>query len=358
MTTPGFAIPVVTSPLHRGHSPRVEVACGRPMPAFDVVARMQSVLDALTPDSHFELTPPRQDLTVAAQIERVHDVKLVEFLRRAWDEIESPDDGVDLIFADTFSHTGFHAPTKPTKSVTDAAAMGLYCFDTITGIGPNTYAAAIGSVVTALTAAERTVGGSDLTLALCRPPGHHVTVDAFGGGCYLNNAAISAQWLRDHGADRVAVVDLDFHHGNGTQAIFYDRADVLYTSLHGHPDRSYPYFTGYADETGTGQGLGANLNLPFEAGVDGRIYGGLVERALSAVEEHRPDFVVVSLGFDTYCDDPAGDAALQTDDYRDVGKLFSELDVPVLALLEGGYSVPQLGANVRAWSTGAAGLGE
>lgn len=351
-------IPVITSPHHEGHSPQVEVQCGRAITAFDVVARMTSILDVLTPDPHFDLTEPNPKIPVEKHIQRVHDVDLVDFLRRAWNEIAAPGDGVDLIFGDTFAHAGLHAPNPAKKDVTDAGAMGRYCFDTVTGIGPDSYTAAVASVVTALTGADWATRGTDLTLALCRPPGHHVTVDAFGGGCYLNNAAITAQYLLDQGAERVAIVDLDFHHGNGTQAIFYDRADVLYTSLHGHPDRSYPYFTGYADETGSGKGLGANLNLTLEAGVEGRTYGGLVERALSAVEEHRPDFVVVSLGFDTYCDDPAGDASLQTEDYRDVGRLFSELNVPVLALLEGGYSVPQLGANVQAWSSGAAGLGE
>ncbi|QZT64261.1 histone deacetylase family protein [Mycolicibacterium austroafricanum] len=349
------AIPVVTCPGHIGHRPQVEVQCGRPIAAFDTVARMSAVEQALRGDDRVRMQPPSADLAVSGLITRVHDPDLVEFLAKAWVQQSGPGDDIELIFADTFAHPGLHAPGTATKRPHQAGAFGRYCFDTITGVGPNTYDAALGSVATAVTAAAHTLQGVPLTLALSRPPGHHVSTDVFGGGCYLNNAAITAQWMRDHGADKVAIVDIDFHHGNGTQAIFYERGDVFYTSLHGHPDRCFPYFTGYADETGYGAGRGTTLNVPLREGIEGPQYLARLESALAATAAQRPDAVIVSLGFDTYRSDPAGDALLNTGDYFAVGQAFGQLGCPVLAILEGGYAVADLGANVRAWVDGAAG---
>lgn len=352
-STSARSIPVVTSPEHRGHAPPVEVQCGRPIQAFDTVARMDSIHHALAGEPNVELIGPDVDSAVLESIRGVHDTALVDFLGQAWSAADVPDDGVELVFADTFSHPGLHAPTVAAKKAQDAGAFGQYCFDTITGIGPGTYDAAIGSVSTALTAMRRVADGAPLALALCRPPGHHVSVDAFGGGSYLNNAAIAAQSLRDSGADKVAILDVDFHHGNGTQSIFYDRADVLYASLHGHPDRSYPYFTGYTEEKGSGHGHGATLNLPFAEAIEGHEYLALLDGALTAISTFTPDLIVVSLGFDTFRGDPGGDAALDRADYHEMGRAIADVGVPVLAILEGGYSVSELGDNVGAWLSGA-----
>ncbi|MEX7471399.1 histone deacetylase family protein [Mycobacterium adipatum] len=349
------AIPVVGNPDHGGHRPAVEVQCGRPIPAYDTVARMGVVDEALRRIDGVEMHAPRADFALRSVISRVHDVALVDFLSCAWKDGTHPGDDVELLFADTFCHPGLHAPGTPPKRADQAGAFGQYCFDTITGVGPDTYRAAVGSVSSALTAADFVLHGAKLAVAVSRPPGHHVSTDAFGGGCYLNNAAITAQWLRDQGVDKVSIVDIDFHHGNGTQAIFYERDDVSYASLHGHPDRSYPYFTGYAEETGSGRGRGATLNLPFGAGIEGPEYIQLVEQALTAVADHDPGVVLVSLGFDTYRGDPAGDALIDTDDYVLIGRAFAQLSRPVLAILEGGYSVDDLGANVGAWVGAAAG---
>lgn len=350
-----LAVPVVTNPDHGGHRPQVEVQCGRPIPAYDTVVRMAVVDEALRAVPGVEMHSPRTGLALDSTIGRVHDTALVEFLARGWQDGAHPGDDIELLFADTFSHPGLHAPGGPPKRADQAGAFGQYCFDTITGIGPDTYRSAIGSVSSALTAAEFVLGGHKLAVALSRPPGHHVSAEAFGGGCYLNNTAIATQWLRDQGVDKVSIVDIDFHHGNGTQAIFYERDDVSYASLHGHPDRSYPYFTGYAEETGSGRGRGTTLNLPFGAEIEGPEYLRLIEQALAAVVDHDPGVVVLSLGFDTYRGDPAGDAHIDTEDYHVVGRAFAQLGRPVLAILEGGYSVDDLGANVRAWVSAAAG---
>ncbi|MFI2841452.1 hypothetical protein [Mycolicibacterium sp. PDY-3] len=352
------SIPVVRCPRHTGHAPQVEVQCGIAIPAFDTVARMDSILTRLRDVSGVALVDPDGDADVLAAAARVHSADLVAFLAQAWDRAEPVTDRPPLLFADTFAHRGLYAPNadRP-KTAEQAGALGRYCIDTITGIGPDTYDAVVGSVGTALSAARYALQGAPLTVGLRRPPGHHVSFDAYGGGRYLNNAATTAQWLRDNGAAKVAIVDLDFHHGNGSQAIFYDRADVFYASLHGHPDRSYPYFTGYADETGTGQGRGTTLNLPFDTAITGPDYLRLAQEAVTTVAAFEPDFVVVSLGFDTYHSDPAGDALLHTEDYLPIGALFTGVAPGVVVLLEGGYSTDVLGDNLHAWLAGAAGPG-
>ncbi len=344
-------IPVVIAPQHAQHDPGVEVQCGRQIPAFDRTERMTSILKRIEGDPGLEMVDPRQHGT--APILRVHDPELVAFLAAAWASADHAADGPQIIFADTFLHHALGVPGQTLHMAPGApGALGRFCFDTITGIGPGTWAAAVGSVDTALTAAERVRSGARVAVGLCRPPGHHVASDLFGGGCYLNNAAVATQWLRDSGAKTVAVLDLDFHHGNGTQAIFYSRADVLYASLHGDPDRCYPYFTGRAGETGTADGRGFTLNVPLPPHIEGAAYRTLLERALDAVSSYGPDFLVVSLGFDTYQGDPAGDAALTTADYRAIGADVAGLGIPMVALLEGGYSVDALGANLAAWING------
>ena len=323
------------------------------MPAFDSVQRMDSILSALHTDTASLLVEPSENLDLKAAMARVHDPGLIHFIENAWAELPKEDDDLELIFADTFLHPGLGASGSTEQVDGTEMRFGRFTFDTITGIGPGTWSAARGSVASALTAAELVAGGHDLALALCRPPGHHVTASVFGGGCYLNNAAITAQWLIDHGGTKVAVIDVDFHHGNGTQAIFYDRADVVYASLHGDPERNYPYFTGYADETGASLGRGANINVPLPPSANGEVYLDRLGAALQQVDRLNPDIVVVSLGFDTDRNDPAGDALLDTVDYREIAKAISDLGKPIVALLEGGYWTPSLGANLCSWLTGA-----
>ena len=354
----GSVTPVVRAPMHAGHQPKVEVQCGRALPAFDTVDRMNSILSALELDTCSKLVDPAENIDLMAAMARVHEPGLIRFIENAWQEVPREHDELDLIFADTFLHPGLKSPGSAAQDNGTEMHFGRYAFDTITGIGPGTWSAARGSVASALTAAELVAGGHQLALALCRPPGHHVTSSVFGGGCYLNNAAITAQWLTDHGSAKVAVIDVDFHHGNGTQAIFYDRADVIYASLHGDPSRSYPFFTGYADETGESIGKGANINVPLPPEANGVTYLDRLGHALEKIDQLSPDIVVVSLGFDTYRDDPAGDAQLETPDYEDIGNAISSLGKPMVALLEGGYWTPSLGANVAGWLTGAADRGK
>jgi acetoin utilization deacetylase AcuC-like enzyme len=343
--------PVVTAPQHAGHSPAVEVQCGRALPAFDTTQRMTSILDRLSAEDGVALREPASFGT--QPIEQVHDPELLRFLARAWDEAVPPADGIEAIFADTFLHAKLRAAFGPLPEAGRLAGdFGRFCFDTITAVGPLTWAAATASVDTALTAASELLAGGDLAVGLCRPPGHHVTRDLFGGGCYLNNAAITAQWLRDHGVSRVAILDLDFHHGNGSQALFYDRADVLYASLHGNPARWYPFFTGWPDETGAGAGRGYNQNVLLPPRADGSAYLALLSHVLEGVLSQQCDTVVVSLGFDTAEGDISGDATLGAEDYRRVGAQVASLGLPVVAVLEGGYVVETLGTNLAEWIRG------
>jgi acetoin utilization deacetylase AcuC-like enzyme len=199
-------------------------------------------------------------------------------------------------------------------------------------------------------------GEAQNAFVACRPPGHHAEIERAMGFCLFNNISIGARHAqRKHGLMRVAIVDFDVHHGNGTQQIFWRRGDVLYVSLHAHPDRQYPYFLGRADETGEGQGSGANLNLPLPAGTDDDAFLAALDRGLAAIADTPGDVIVVSLGFDTYGQDPIGDFALTTAVYHECGKRTAALGRKLVILQEGGYHRPALGANARAWLRGAEG---
>jgi acetoin utilization deacetylase AcuC-like enzyme len=221
-----------------------------------------------------------------------------------------------------------------------AVRAGYYCIDTFTPLDSNAYHAARAAVDVALTAAEELVRGRHVAYALCRPPGHHAQHRFFGGFCYFNNAAVAAQYLSARG--RVAILDIDYHHGNGTQDIFYRRADVLTVSLHGHPNIAYPYFSGFADESGEGDGMGLNLNLPLPERTDDAGYLKALDRALAAIRRFAPSCLVVSLGFDVLKGDPTGSFTLSTRTMGVIGRRMAELGLPMLFVQEGGYNLRNL----------------
>jgi acetoin utilization deacetylase AcuC-like enzyme/GNAT superfamily N-acetyltransferase len=227
---------------------------------------------------------------------------------------------------------------------------GYYCIDTFTPLSRNAYLAARHAVDCTLTAAQALLDGHRLAYALVRPPGHHAERRAFGGFCYFNNAAIAAHYLSHH--VRIAILDIDYHHGNGQQDIFWERSDVLTLSIHGHPNFAYPYFSGFADETGEGSGAGFNRNYPMAESIDGEAYRKTLERALARVRTHGTEVLVVALGFDTGSNDPTGTWSLRADDFAANGRLIGELGLPVLVVQEGGYRVRNLGVNARHFFTG------
>ena len=236
-----------------------------------------------------------------------------------------------------------HHPAAP------HARAGVWCYDTMTLVGPGTWEAARAAVDVTLTAVDLVAGGASSAYALTRPPGHHATGRAFGGSCYLNNAAVAAEGLRAAGSLRVAVVDVDAHHGNGTQAVFWERPDVLYASLHVDPGAGwFPHVVGYADERGSGEGTGTTVNEPLAPGTGDEGWLAALERLLGAVDEFAPDAVVVSLGVDAAGADPESPLDVTTDGFRRAGERLAAVDRPTVLVHEGGYALDRLGADTVA----------
>ena len=250
---------------------------------------------------------------------------------------------------DVFAMPGLRAGMGPAAEPTPVGArLGWWCFETTTPLTAGTYEAARSAVDCALAATDAVLAGERLAYGLCRPPGHHATTSLYGGYCFFNNAAIAAAHAGRDRRRRVAVLDVDYHHGNGTQQIFYERDDVAFVSLHGDPARAYPYLTGHADETGAGRGRGATCNIPLPAGTDDDAYLAALDRALAAVDAARPGARVVSLGVDTYVGDPMCDLASRPTASAGCGAAVAALGRPLVVLQEGGYADDALGANVAA----------
>jgi acetoin utilization deacetylase AcuC-like enzyme len=346
---PPSPTPVIASDDHLAHDGLVELLAGREVRCFESPERAVAVQRALLATGDYVLEAPRDhgpDPIIA-----VHELELLDLVEHAWTDAMAAgrDPGRPLI-PDTFLLRGY-AGRMPLDQMPARRheRLGAYCFDTATPIVEGTASAARAAVDIALTAADRVLDGAPLAFGLCRPPGHHAGRNLIGGYCYLNNAAIVAQSLVDRGAQRVAILDVDYHHGNGTQQIFWERGDVLYVSLHGDPAAAYPYYSGYATERGAGPGEDATLNLPLPAQTDGDGYLEALTEALATIHAFDPDApLVLSLGFDTYHADPICDLALQTDDYASIGAAIAALGMPVVALLEGGYAVEALGGNAVA----------
>lgn len=223
--------------------------------------------------------------------------------------------------------------------------MGYYAMAAETAISPGTWEAAYASAQVALTAAEIAMSEQNAAFALCRPPGHHAGFDLYGGYCFLNNAAIAAQFMLDQGVNKVAILDIDFHHGNGTQDIFYQRGDVLFASLHGDPRDAFPHFLGYADETGEGPGAGTTINYPMKPGTGFVEWRANLADAIDRIGNFAPDAMVISLGVDTFENDPISFFKLKSEDYLTTGADIASLKLPTLFVMEGGYDVEEIGVN-------------
>ena len=224
--------------------------------------------------------------------------------------------------------------------------LGYYSFDSSAPITAGTWTAVYAAAQVALTGAGLLADGETAAFALCRPPGHHASRAYFGGYCYLNNAAIAVQSLIEGGMKRAAVLDVDFHHGNGTQSIFYERSDVLFVSIHGDPNEEYPYFSGHAEETGSGPGAGCNVNFPLPPGSGPERWLSALDAALARIRAHGPEALVVSLGVDTFEHDPISSFKLRSDDYLRLGAAVRGQRVPTLVVMEGGYALDSIGVNV------------
>ena len=297
-------------------------------------ARIPAILRGISETGLFTRLEPRHfsDRTVKG----VHDSRFVTYLKRTCAAVEPGSSIYPYILP-------IRNANRPPRDLSLRA--GYYALDTFTPLDGNAYRAARGAVDCALTAARSLLQGYRLAYALVRPPGHHAERRAFGGFCYLNSTAIAAHYLSAQG--RVAVLDVDYHHGNGTQEIFYERSDVLTVSLHGHPRFAYPYFTGFADERGRGDGDGYNLNLPLPEKITEDEYRHTLARALRRLKRFDPKFIVVAFGLDPAKDDPTGSWSLQAKDFEANGRTIGSLHVPTLVVQEGGYRVRSLGTNAR-----------
>lgn len=330
---------VIHSPKHANHDGGMELHRGELVPCFEIPARADYILRAVT-DAGFALSLPRafpEEL-----LHRVHDEAFVTFLRTAYAEWRN--EGRDgFMLPGVFPARGLRRDRVPAGL---HGRMGYYAFDAGTPIVEGTWQAALAAAHCALTAAALVIEGESGSYALCRPPGHHAGHATYGGYCFLNNAALAAQHLRDNGFAKIAVLDVDYHHGNGTQEIFRERDDVLFVSIHGDPETEYPFFLGYADERGAGAGEGHTLNIPLPRGSGWVEYDAALDTALDAIARYAPHALVVSLGVDTFEGDPISAFRLSAKHFPVIGERLASLRLPTVLVQEGGYAVEEIGTNV------------
>ncbi|MEZ5285920.1 MAG: histone deacetylase family protein [Vicinamibacterales bacterium] len=337
---------VVYSDRHHRHHGRAELHDGQLVPCFEMPRRAEIILERVRAVGLGEVVEPG-----AYGVEALHGVHApayVTFLSTAWAEWQAlgrTHDALPLVWP-VRCLRGDRVPDDIDGK------LGFYSMDAGVPITAGTWDAVRAGADVAITAAEAVAGGARAAFALCRPPGHHAASAAMGGYCYLNNAAIAAQALLDRGSTRVAVLDVDYHHGNGTQEIFDARADVLFVSIHADPRVEYPYFLGYADERGTGRGEGFTRNYPLPHGTAWDGYGAALDDACRTIRAFGPDAVVISLGVDTYAHDPISQFALGRDDFPRIGDAIAAIGRPTVFVMEGGYAVDDLGVNAVGVLTG------
>lgn len=304
-------IKVIYSKKHSEHNPPYEIYDGAYEPYAEKPERLTSIVRYLRENGVKSFHNPYR--FPLSHINKIHQREYAAFLRRRSGKL-----GKNEILYPSY-----------------------FIMDTYTPIGHKTYAAAKSAVDVALTGAKYVLEGEEIAYALCRPPGHHAEYKTMGGYCYLNNASIAADYLSEHG--KVAILDIDFHHGNGTQSIFYNRSDVLYVSIHADPHEKFPYSSGFENEQGHGKGLGFNKNYPLPLGTTNEQYFHTLQKSLKDIRAFNPNFLVISAGFDTYEKDPIGGFRLTIPFYEKLGNEISKLQLPTLIVQEGGYRVEDLG---------------
>ncbi|CAN5115804.1 histone deacetylase family protein [soil metagenome] len=302
---------IIYSSDHKRHNPQFEIYDGFKEPYAEKVERIETIITALRETQVGTIIPP--EVFAMRHITAIHHPEYIRFIKERSESLG----GKEILYPSYFIN------------------------DTYAPITQDTYESAKTSVDIALTGARRIQKGENVVYSLCRPPGHHAEEKAMGGYCYFNNAAIAANYLSVYGT--VAILDIDFHHGNGTQQAFYDRSDVLYVSLHADPRVKYPYATGFTDEEGKGEGIGFNKNFPLPLGISDTEYLKILQKALGLVRSFNPRFLVVSAGFDTYEKDPICGFGLTIPFYETMGEAINALGLPTLIIQEGGYFVEDLG---------------
>ena len=330
------------------HDPQQFMRVGRLCAPSDVPERSQALLDALTA-LKIPVEAPQDYGT--APLAKVHPAHYLDYLASAYQRwIALPGAGIEVLpnVSPYLSGRVEDDVRAPCPSDSPVAQAGYYVGDLACPIGPHTWRSIVRSAHSAVAAADAVAAGEGASYGLCRPSGHHVRADRASGFCYLNNAAIAVERLRSRFA-RVAVLDVDAHHGDGTQTIFYRRADVLTVSLHVDPAHYYPFYTGYAAERGHGAGLGYNLNLPLAPGANDADLLARLDEGLAVIRDYRPDALVLSLGFDTHAEDPIGALQISTGCFGAIGAKVRALSLPTAVIQEGGYGVHVIGACLGAF---------
>jgi len=322
---------IIYSPSHREHAPLREFSAGQLVPCLETPERAETILQALLRATWADLIEPQMYADQA--IASVHAPDYLRFLQSAYASWNADGSGGDLL-ANTFVRSGGRAPSTP------HAQAGFYGFDT-TPITAGTWVAALQAAHCALTGADLLLAGTQSAYSLCRPPGHHAGCAYYGGYCYLNNAALAAQRLSTQG--RVALLDIDFHHGNGSQDIFYNSEAVFFASIHAAPNRCYPLYWGYADERGEGDGEGYTYNIPLPRNTDDEAYLRALQDALTRIADFAPNYLVVSAGLDIYREDPLSDFNISLAGIEQIGRHLAASPWPTLLVQEGGYNQLELG---------------
>ena len=321
---------VLVDPAHRAH----DGSLGIHYP--EVPARVDCIVEAVR-EAGFAVEEAHSD--PGERVWGLHSKKMFDYIRQVCAAIPEGRATYPEVY-----------PGRMARDPSGHPRSESFCFDLSTPLATKTPVAALASAGLALEAARRILSGTRSVYAICRPPGHHAGTDFFGGFCYLNNAALAADELSRSG--KVAILDIDYHHGNGTQQVFYARGDVLYVSIHADPSYAYPGFSGFQDELGSGDGLGANFNIPLPDGVGDGEFLQALPAALNRIERFLPRHLVVSLGLDGAEGDPVGSWALSREAYERAGATVAQLNLPTLIVQEGGYSLDRLGDDVVAYLSG------
>jgi acetoin utilization deacetylase AcuC-like enzyme len=328
----------VFSEDHRLHFAQGELYGGELVTPFERPTRVEYVLRELKRRRMFDLVAPSKlDMK---PVRNVHDADYLSFLATAWAEWKKAGYRGEIM-ATVLPVPGMR---KKMPEFIDGK-VGYFAHSIETAITSGTWEAAQASAAVAQSAQRLVSSGASSAFALCRPPGHHAHRNLYGGYCFLNNAAIAAQGFLNDGAKRVAILDVDVHHGNGTQDIFYRRKDVLFCSLHGDPRQLYPHFLGYADETGEGPGKGFNVNYPMRRGTGYKVWSAALRDALKHIKAYKADVLIISLGVDAFMNDPVGLLALTSGDFVRCGQEIAKAKLPTLFVMEGGYAIEEIGVN-------------
>lgn len=328
------------SPATQQRRARTELHNGEIVAPFECPERVDMIIEQLRRQELGEVRAPAAH--GLAPVRRVHDIDYVDFIEHAWEQWQAAGLAGEAM-ASTWPTRHSHRLRIPSDI---NGRIGYYALAAETTIEGGTFAAVQASADVAVSALDHVRATGEPAFGLCRPPGHHAASDQFGGYCFFNNAAIAAQRALDDGAQRVTILDVDYHHGNGTQQIFYERDDVQFVSLHADPAVAFPYFSGYADETGEGAGRGSTCNYPLPQGTDYAAWVAALDNALDGIQRYAPDLLIVSLGVDTFKGDPISHFTLDSGDFYDYGQRIAALGLPTLIVMEGGYAVDAIGVNV------------